>query len=27
LVSLKMEISGPFKGTRTDVENYIKELY
>jgi sugar/nucleoside kinase (ribokinase family) len=27
LVSLKMEISGPFKGTRADVENYIKELY
>ncbi len=26
-VSLKMEIPGPFKGTRADVENYIKELY
>ncbi len=26
-VSLKMEAPGPFKGTREDVENYIKELY
>jgi sugar/nucleoside kinase (ribokinase family) len=26
-VSLKMETPGPFKGTRADVENYIKELY
>ncbi|MCQ2476366.1 MAG: PfkB family carbohydrate kinase [Clostridia bacterium] len=26
-VSLKMETPGPFKGTREDVENYIKELY
>ena len=27
LVSLKMETPGPFKGTRRDVENYIKEFY
>jgi sugar/nucleoside kinase (ribokinase family) len=27
LVSLKMEKLGPFKGTRQDVENYIKEFY
>ncbi len=27
LVSLKMETPGPFKGTRQDVENYIKEFY
>ena len=26
-VSLKMETPGPFKGTRADVENYIRELY
>ena len=26
-VSLKMETPGPFKGTREDVENYIKEMY
>lgn len=26
-VSLKMETPGPFKGTRADVEAYIKELY
>ena len=26
-VSLKMETPGPFKGTREDIENYIKELY
>ena len=26
-VSLKMETPGPFKGTREDVLNYIKELY
>ncbi|MBQ6543720.1 MAG: carbohydrate kinase family protein, partial [Clostridia bacterium] len=26
-VSLKMETPGPFKGTRSDVEAYIKELY
>ncbi len=26
-VSLKMETSGPFKGTRADVEKYIKEFY
>lgn len=26
-VSLKMETPGPFKGTRADVEQYIKELY
>ena len=26
-VSLKMETPGPFRGTREDVENYIKELY
>ena len=26
-VSLKMETPGPFKGTRQDVEEYIKELY
>lgn len=26
-VSLKMETPGPFKGTRADVENYIKEFY
>ncbi len=26
-VSLKMETPGPFKGTRADIENYIKELY
>ncbi len=27
LVSLKMETPGPFKGTRTDVENYIQQFY
>ena len=27
LVSLKMETPGPFKGTREDVLNYIKEFY
>lgn len=27
LTSLKMETPGPFNGTRTDVENYINELY
>ena len=27
LVSLKMETPGPFKGTRTDVEAYIKRFY
>ncbi|MDL2257694.1 PfkB family carbohydrate kinase [Eubacteriales bacterium OttesenSCG-928-K08] len=27
LVSLKMEIPGPFKGTRADVESYIAEFY
>lgn len=27
LVSLKMETSGPFKGTRKDVEDYIREFY
>lgn len=27
LVSLKMETPGPFKGTRADVENYIREFY
>jgi sugar/nucleoside kinase (ribokinase family) len=27
LVSFKMETSGPFMGTREDVENYIKALY
>ncbi|MCQ2437131.1 MAG: PfkB family carbohydrate kinase [Clostridia bacterium] len=27
LVSLKMETPGPFKGTREDVMNYIKEFY
>ncbi|MBQ3904499.1 MAG: ribokinase [Eubacterium sp.] len=26
-VSLKMETPGPFKGTRKDVENYIREFY
>lgn len=26
-VSLKMETPGPFKGTRADIEAYIKELY
>ncbi|NLZ72209.1 MAG: ribokinase, partial [Clostridiaceae bacterium] len=26
-VSLKMETPGPFKGTREDVEAYIKEFY
>lgn len=26
-VSLKMEIVGPFRGTREDVENYINEFY
>ena len=26
-VSLKMETPGPFKGTRADVESYIKEFY
>lgn len=26
-VSLKMETPGPFRGTRADVENYIRELY
>ena len=26
-VSLKMETPGPFRGTREDVENYIKEMY
>lgn len=27
LVSLKMETPGPFKGTREDVQNYIKQFY
>ncbi len=27
LVSLKMETPGPFKGTRTDVQNYIDRFY
>lgn len=27
LVSLKMETPGPFKGSRTDVENYISQYY
>jgi sugar/nucleoside kinase (ribokinase family) len=27
LVSLKMETVGPFKGTRGDVEEYIKSFY
>lgn len=27
LVSLKMESPGPFKGTRVDVETYIREMY
>lgn len=27
LVSLKMETPGPFKGTRKDVEDYIREFY
>ena len=27
LTSLKMEIPGPFKGTRADVEEYIKSYY
>ena len=27
LVSLKMEKPGPFKGTRDDVESYIKKFY
>lgn len=27
LVSLKMETPGPFKGTRVDVENYIRTFY
>ncbi len=26
-VSLKMETPGPFKGTRKDIENYIKQFY
>ncbi|MBU4226651.1 ribokinase, partial [bacterium] len=27
LVSIKMEVSGPFKGTRDEVKNYIKKYY
>ena len=27
LVSLKMETSGPFRGTREDVEKYIADFY
>ncbi|MCK5768055.1 MAG: ribokinase, partial [Candidatus Atribacteria bacterium] len=27
LVSLKMEKPGPFKGTRDEVEDYIKKFY
>ena len=27
LVSLKMEKTGPFMGTRSDVEAYIREFY
>ena len=27
LVSLKMETPGPFKGSREDVEEYIKQFY